>query len=362
MSISLDQNPPRLRLGRVPALDGARAVAVLLVMGYHAEIAGFQGGNAGVDVFFVLSGFLITALLLEERARHGAIRLGAFYMRRVLRLYPALIATTVFAFTLAALKMPVFDASSSSLIDTLQMTPFTLLYTANLPRAAGWGGGGFLGHTWSLSIEEQFYLIWPLVVIVVMRRRSTPVVLGWIALGCAVASAVLRAGLDLAGYSSEMLYNATFTHVDGIFAGCALAVLWALRPDAIAWLARPALTLAAAIAATFVIIDGRNMNVYGFVVVVIATLVVLCDLLARRESRLSASMSHPALVAVGRRSYGLYLYHWPIFLFIGIDTRPHILALGFGASFAVAWMSYAWIEVPFLRMKDRWATQQSTSS
>jgi peptidoglycan/LPS O-acetylase OafA/YrhL len=362
MSVSLDQGPPRLHLGRIPALDGARAIAVLLVMGYHAGIAGFEGGRAGVDVFFVLSGFLITALLLEERTRHGAIRLGAFYMRRVLRLYPALVVATLLALALSALKVPIFGGSSSSFRSTLEAAPFALLYTANIPRAAGWSGGGYLGHTWSLSIEEQFYLLWPLVVIVVMRRRLTPVVLGWIALGCAIASAVLRAGLDLAGYSSEMLYNATFSHVDGIFAGCALAVLWAIRPDAIAWLARPALTLLAVTAATIVIIDGRNMNVYGFVVVVTATLVVLCDLLARRSSMLSVSLSHPALVAVGRRSYGLYLYHWPIFLFIGIDTRPHILALGFGASFAAAWMSYAWIEVPFLRMKDRWATQRSTSS
>jgi len=348
------KDPPHL--GHVPALDGARAIAVLVVMGYHANIPGFEGGSAGVDVFFVLSGFLITALLLQEKVRHEAIRLGAFYMRRVLRLYPALIAATMFALALAALKMPIFGASSSSLVNTLQMAPFTLLYTANLPRAAGWNGGGFLGHTWSLSIEEQFYLIWPVVVIVVLHRRSHPAVLGWTALACAIASAVLRGGLDLAGFRSEGLYNATFTHVDGIFAGCALAVLWALRPATLSYLANSWLTLVSVLAAVAAIIHGQNMNVYGFVVVVAATLAVLCSLLARPTSRLSGVLSHPVMVAIGKRSYGLYLYHWPIFLFIGIDSRPHVLALGFGWSFLAAWLSYAYIEKPFLRMKGRWAT------
>jgi peptidoglycan/LPS O-acetylase OafA/YrhL len=358
VSTSTDTVAPSLHLGRVPSLDGVRAVAVLMVMAYHANIPGFAGGNAGVDVFFVLSGFLITVLLLSERTRNGSIRLGAFYMRRVLRLYPALVAAVVFAIVLAALKIPVFDSTSESLTNTLQMTPFALLYTANIPRAFGWNGGGFLGHTWSLAIEEQFYLIWPVVVIFVMRRRTSPAMLGWIALGCAVSSAALRAGLDLAGVRSEGLYNATFTHVDGIFAGCALAVVWVMQPAALSKFSSWWLTLAAVIVAGVVVVDGQNMNVYGFALVVIATLVVLCNLLVRATSPMAGALSHPAMVAIGQRSYGLYLYHWPIFLFLGLDLRPHILLLGFGASFAAAWLSYAYIEMPFLRMKRRWATAQ----
>ena len=140
-------------------------------MGFHAGIAGFHGGRAGVDVFFVISGFLITTLLLVERDRSGRIGLGAFYMRRVLRLYPALLAAVAGALLLAYLKMPVFDASSASFDDTLEGTPFALFYTMNLARAADWSSGGFLGHTWSLAIEEQFYLVWPVVVILVLRRR-----------------------------------------------------------------------------------------------------------------------------------------------------------------------------------------------
>ena len=217
-------------LGHLRSLDGLRAVAVLVVMAFHAGIAGFHGGRAGVDVFFVISGFLITTLLLVERDRSGRIGLGAFYMRRALRLYPALLVAVAGALLLAYLKMPVFGASSASFDSTLEGTPFALFYTMNVARAAEWSNGGFLGHTWSLAIEEQFYLVWPVVVILVLRRRG-PALLGWLALACAVTSAVLRTGLDAAGIDPELLYNATFSHVDGIFAGCALGVLWHLRPD-----------------------------------------------------------------------------------------------------------------------------------
>ena len=341
-------------LGRLPALDGIRAIAVLLVMGYHAGLGGFSGGQAGVDVFFVLSGFLITTLLLQERRVTLGIRLGAFYMRRVLRLYPALIAAVILAIALAALKVPVFGATFASFRATSKAVPFALLYTMNVARATGWSSGGFLGHTWSLAIEEQFYLVWPIVVIAVMRRRGRASTLGWIALTCAIASALIRAALQARGFDPEMLYNATFSHVDGIFAGSALGVLWSCRPDLIRRLARPALVASAIAIALVVIVRGRSMNTYGFATVVIATVVVVSNLVTRRDAQLARMMGHPLLTAIGRRSYGLYLYHWPIFLFIGIHTR-RILLLGFGLSFAAAWISYALIEQPFLRLKRRWA-------
>lgn len=355
--LRVDQSVVGARLlGKVPSLDGMRAVAVLVVMAFHADVPGFLGGRAGVDVFFVLSGFLITTLLLQEKGSSGHIRLGAFYMRRILRLYPALIAAVLLAIVLAALKVPIFDASTLSLTTTVKASPLALFYTMNIGRAAGWTGGGFLGHTWSLAIEEQFYLVWPLIVIVVMRRRSSPVLLGWLALACALTSAGVRAALTLAGFSEEMLYNATFSHVDGIFLGCAAAVLWLARPELLARCAGPWKALAAVSVAAVLVIHGQNMNTYGFLLIGIASVVVLADVLYRRESTMSRALSHPAAVSVGRRSYGLYLYHWPIFLFIGIDTRPMIVMLGFGMSFAAAWVSFALIEQPFLRMKGRWAS------
>lgn len=342
------------RLGHIRALDGLRAIAVLLVLGFHAGLPGFSGARAGVDVFFVISGFLITSLLLDEHRRTGGVRLRAFYMRRALRLYPALIVAVGGALALALLKMPVFHADATTLRATLRGTPFALFYTANIGRATGWSLGGFLGHTWSLAIEEQFYLVWPVVVILVLRRSSGPVRLGWIALVSATASAGLRAGLDAAGFSGEMLYNATFSHADGIFAGSAFAVLWSQRPDLVRRICNPALTGAAIVAAAAVMMWGQWMNAIGYVVVAAATVAVLAAVVTEPRSRLSGVLSHPAAVAIGRRSYGIYLYHWPIFLFLGVDTRLPVLAIGVALSFAAAWISYALVERPFLAMKRRW--------
>jgi peptidoglycan/LPS O-acetylase OafA/YrhL len=357
-----DQRVETRSLGHVRPLDGLRAIAVVLVLGFHAGLPGFLGGRAGVDVFFVLSGFLITSLLLEEHRRTGAVRLGAFYMRRALRLYPALLVAVAGALTLALLKMPVFGANATTLKDTLRGTPFALFYAMNIGRATGWSGGGFLGHMWSLAIEEQFYLVWPVVAILVLRRRTGPARLGWIALACALTSAALRAGLNAAGFDAEMLFNATFSHVDGIFAGCAFAVLWSQRPDLARRVAHPALTAAAIAVAGAVMVWGQQMNTVGFLLVVLATVLLLAGVLARPASRLSAALSHPAAVAIGRRSYGIYLYHWPIFLFLGIDTRPTVLALGFGLSFAAAWVSFAVVEQPFLAMKRRWGAVRAPAA
>ena len=341
----------------MPALDGLRAVAVLLVMGYHAKLPGLHGGSAGVDIFFVLSGFLITALLIDEHARTGAIRLGGFYMRRVLRLYPALLVAITVAVVLAALKIPVFGAGHRSLRTTLQAVPFTLFYTVNVARAAGWTGGGFLAHAWSLAIEEQFYLVWPLVVMLALRRRARPIVLGGVALACAVASAGVRTALHRAGVPHRVVFNSTFTHVDGIFAGCALAVAWSMGAQIVDHLAHPVLTVGAAMALVAVVVMGgdRSMDSYGIFVAVVATVVVLASLLHHPESALGRALSQPTMAALGRRSYGVYLFHWPIFQFLGVSgPSPVRLLLGFAASFAAAWLSFRVVEVRFLRMKKRW--------
>ena len=342
------------RFGHVRPLDGLRAAAVLLVLGYHAGLPGFVGGRAGVDMFFVLSGFLITSLLLDEHRRMGSIRLGAFYARRALRLYPALLVTVAGALTLAFLKMPVFHASADSFRATLHGTPFALFYTMNVARATGWTSGGLLGHAWSLAIEEQFYLVWPVVVILALRRRCERARLGWIALASALASALLRSGLAHAGMSSETLYNATFSHVDGIFAGCAFAVLWSERPQFVRSLAGPALTAAAVGALGAVVVAGQQMGTLEFPVAVVATVVVVAALLTRPASRLAAALGSPAAVAVGQRSYGIYLYHWPIFIFLGLRTPMKAVVFGLPLSLAAAWISYALIEAPFLALKRRW--------
>jgi peptidoglycan/LPS O-acetylase OafA/YrhL len=332
---------------------------VVLVLAVHADLV--AGGGVGVDVFFVLSGFLITSLLLDEHRRTGVVRLGAFYMRRALRLYPALLVGVAGALALSLLTIPVFHASAATLAKTLRGTPFALFYTMNIARATGWSLGGYLGHTWSLAIEEQFYLVWPVVVILVMRRRTGPALLGWIALACAVTSAALRAVLYGAGFDPEMLYNATFSHVDGIFAGCAFAVLWSQRTGVVRRLAHPALTAGALGVGTATVLRAQWMNTVGHPLVAAATVVVLAAVLTRPTSRLSAVLSHPVAVAIGRRSYGIYLYHYPIFRFLDPGHRLRVIVLGSALSFAAAWISYAVVERPFLALKRRWETKPATA-
>ena len=345
----------RGRLGHIRPLDGLRAIAVLLVLGVHAGLPGFRNGGVGVDVFFVLSGFLITSLLLDEHRATGTIRLGAFYVRRALRLYPALLMLVAGSITLALVFVHGLHGNAAALSETLRSTPLALFYTMNVGRASGLTVGGFLDHTWSLAIEEQFYLLWPVVVVVLLRRRTGRATLGWLALGCALASATLRTGLGTAGFDAQMLYNATFSHVDGIFAGCAFAALWWRRPDLVRRLAHPVVTAVAVGGGAALVAFGGRAGSLLFTLVAAATVAVLAAVLTRPSGPLSTALSHPVPVAVGQRSYGLYLYHYPIFLFLGVPRHLHI-APAFVLSFLAAWISYAVIERPFLRMKRRWET------
>ncbi len=347
---------PRIEtLGHVASLDGVRAIAVLLVMGYHAALPGFDGGQAGVDMFFVLSGFLITSLLLVERDRNHRINLPAFYMRRVLRLYPALLVAIAGAVALAALRVPIFHTPARGVGNTLGVAPYSLFYTMNIARAMGWNTGGLLAHTWSLAIEEQFYLIWPIVTIIVLGRRSGLQWLLAIATIGAVASASLRAGLFAAGAEKAFVYNATFTHVDGILAGCALGIGWAAYRGVLRRFAHPILPIVVFAVGFVITVRGEHMYTYGYAAFALLTVVLINDMLARPESRAARMLAHRVPVAIGRRSYGLYLYHFPIFVFIGMTGGLLDAAIGFAAAFAAAWFSFAYIERPFLRMKTRWS-------
>jgi len=155
---------PRINLGHVPALDGLRAVAVISVMGYHLGVPGMDGGLVGVDMFFVLSGFLITNLLVKEYQKTDGINLRNFYIRRLLRLYPALL-----------LMLITWDVISTLFIGNglhvIGASLITLVYMTNWARAFGLYDMVILAHTWSLSIEEQFYIFWPLLLVLMLRLR-----------------------------------------------------------------------------------------------------------------------------------------------------------------------------------------------
>jgi peptidoglycan/LPS O-acetylase OafA/YrhL len=325
-------------------------------MAFHAGVGWARGGLLGVDVFFVLSGYLVTSLLLTEHHRTGRISLRRFWTRRARRLLPAL--AVLFSGVYA------YGRWTTSGIGPAQMRGnalTTLIYGANWHYILSgqdyfvrYGALSPLLHTWSLAVEEQFYLVWPIVAVVVLRafgRRG----LGWVAGAGAVASAATCAGLYLAGAGVDRLYYGTDTRIQSLMVGALLAVALSGRRPA-AGPARVFGVLGAAglagLAVAFYTVDGRGGFLYlgGFLAVALAAAAAVSMAVAAPHSHISRMLSLAPLRYVGRISYGLYLYHWPLFLVLnssrtGLSTGP-LLVVRFAATFAAAALSYGWIEVP----------------
>jgi peptidoglycan/LPS O-acetylase OafA/YrhL len=326
------------RLGYRPSLDGLRAIAVGFVLLDHALVAPFLGwGQVGVTLFFVLSGFLITTLLLEERHANGRIDLPAFYVRRALRLLPALLVLLV----LVVLLMLAIGRAAEIPVDVLS----TLFYVRNWFTAFG-ENPGLLSHAWSLSIEEQFYIGWPLLLIGLLRvsrGRLAPVIVT--VLMVALASSVWRAVLwDVAGYNRALF--GTDARIDSLLVGCCLGLLrWKVPVQVGAWVGMVALL---AVATVSVIADDTGMAIWGITAINVAAAVLI---LASLDSRL---LAWGPLVYVGTISYGLYLFHRPIArVFVDSGAGGELLAVLaiVALSFAMAWTSYRFVERPALRLK-----------
>lgn len=324
----------RWRLGHRPGLDGLRGVAILLVLLSHGSVPGLAAaGNTGVTVFFVLSGFLIATLLLEEADRSGRINVTAFYRRRVRRLLPALFAM-VAVVALLSLLVPGYTDRG--------MVLGSLLYFGNWVRAGGDPGAGALGHTWSLSIEEQFYLVAPFVVIALRRRPR--LLLGLCATG-AVGSMLLRYAMS--GGTGYRAYFGTDTRLDGLLIGVGLAVLMRrqLRYS-------PTLAMAGAgalVGCALVPIGHRTVELVAmpFVASTAAALVLLYAVGSGRW------LTSPPLTWVGRRSYGIYLWHYPVVVLVARfqPSWPVRLCVVLGVTWVLAVLSWRFIERPFLERK-----------
>ena len=359
-------NAAPFRLGYQPALDGIRAFAVLAVMvGHAAQISGWRigaGGGIGVFVFFVLSGFLITALLIEERDRTGTNRLGKFYARRALRLLPALVVVLAFCGLYRLLS------SSQHAIDTAKAIPSAMFYYANFHRI-GSEAMGALAHTWSLAVEEQFYLLWPIVVIAIGALARPRVWKQWVlvvALAGAVASQIERLALwDHA--SQQRLSVAPDTAADGLLWGCATALVLYIVSDAgrqrMANVARLLVVPGVLILLVWIVwLPGGEGGVvrYGQLLVALASASVIAFIVLAPAGPLHRFLSTRPAIEIGRRSYGLYLWHWVVLtiaLSEGLGAKPAVL-LEFTLTFVIAWLSFALVEQPFLRLKGRFATDR----
>lgn len=346
-----------------PALDGLRAVSILLVLTVHLRLIAPHlkaflppGGFLGVDVFFVISGFLITSLLLAEHRQTGLISLKNFYYRRILRLFPALTVVLLFACVVAGLV-----GSFSALGLTNIRLASTVFYFANWVRANERTDTWFLFHFWSLSVEEQFYLLWPALLLFLLRRRISPKRIFWLVLAMIIASAVLKPVLFLTGSSINRVYYGSDTRADSVLIGCAIALLLSFgfitpgpRPRLIA---RALARAAAIVLAAFVCFAGDGfapLYVGGLTLVSLCCAAIVVQLILAPESAVSGFLSSSSMQWIGRRSYGLYLWHWPMFE-IGrlFPNEALVVLVGLALTFLAAVLSHRFIEVPFLRLKNR---------
>ncbi|MGC4971640.1 acyltransferase family protein [Streptomyces sp. DT199] len=351
-------------------LDGLRAVAVALVIVYHVEPDRMPGGSVAVDVFFTLSGFVITRLLVAEYARTGGIGLWSFYRRRWLRLVPAmLLMCAVTALLAVALPLPLFDGAWVA-------AALAAASVVNLVRAGESGAysdlTASLSHTWSLGVEEQFYLAWPLLLLVLLRHATARTVLGWAAALCLLP--VLWRMVLWDPTAAHRIYNGPDTRADQLLVGALLALVLArLRADdpRLALLRRwagrlcwPALTLLGLIAWQVPITEPSGWNpvwyTVGFLAAAVLSAVVVVAMDLRPQVWPSRLLSLPALAWVGRNlSYGMYLWHYPVLRLLsdlGVDGG-WLLWAGVAATVVAALASYHFIERPLLR-RDRFRVRK----
>jgi peptidoglycan/LPS O-acetylase OafA/YrhL len=349
----------------MPGLDGLRALAVLAVIAYHLRFGWAPGGLLGVGVFFTLSGYLITDLLLAQWARGGR-RLGEFWLRRARRLLPALFVMLVVVaawVTVAGRPQPVplRDAVSAAV---LYVSNWWLIFQ-HVSYFARFGPPSPLNHLWSLGVEEQFYIFWPFLLLLGARFvREAPSPgrvrsrLAGATLGLAVASAVAMALLYGPSFDPSRVYYGTDTRAFGLLAGAALAMVWPsrhLRPTIAAGARRSldALGVAGLIGIGLLVWRTNQYSPFlyrgGFVLLTLSTVLVVAAL-AHPACRLGSVLGWRPLRWIGVRSYGIYLWYFPIIVLTtpaadhGTDLRR--AALQVAATFAVAALSWRYVEEP----------------
>ena len=330
------------RLGYRPSLDGLRAIAIIVVVSVHT-FRWPTDGTLGVDLFFVLSGFLITTLLLEEHASTGAITLRGFYGRRVRRLGPALLALLIIYTAVTLVRWP------SGVVATHLIFPLT--WTTNLAMAGGGTGvGDGLQHLWSLAAEEQFYLLWPVVLILLLRGRR-----GLLVPILVVIGGICLIGQVQAGFGPEtawMEYSPMLRSANSLIAGCMAALILDSRAaDRAVGLARAAWIPAAALC--LVLLVWTPTNLYGgWITLFAASAAVLVVRALDQTSLVARALSSRPMVYVGKLSYSLYLWHLPILVAVGISVASLPVKLGADAvAVCAAMLSYRFIEQPFRRRR-----------
>jgi peptidoglycan/LPS O-acetylase OafA/YrhL len=362
MAGTTDNAPSPTTFGYLPALDGLRALAVAAVVLFHAGVPGLRGGFLGVDTFFVLSGFLITSLLLTERWTRGRIDLRRFWIRRARRLLPALL-TVVLATVVAGRRL--VDADALGLLRTDAWA--ALAYVANWRMT--FRGTGYvaataspspLQHTWSLGIEEQFYLAWPLLLAALTLWVATRHVRTVIVAVCAAGTVAsqLACGLLFRADDTARAYYGTDSRAQALLIGAALAAI--LTGPASRYRGRGGHVAVGALALTGIVgtavlwhvADDQAPWIYhgGLTAAAAGTALVVAHVAVHPGSRLARLLALAPLVWLGRISYGVYLWHWPLFTYVTADatglSRWPLLTVRLAGTLGVAILSYHLVEQP----------------
>ena len=331
--------PPSRRPDWSPSLAGLRGLAILLVLLFHMGVPMPNGGPVGVTVFFVLSGYLITRILLGELRRTDRVDLARFYVRRLRRLVPALLMVVAAVLVVAT----AVGGAGAVIPDSV----LTLTYLSNWARASG-QGMGLWNHAWSLGIEAQFYIVWPVALMAITRRIGhRPWRAALLLLGMAGLSAGLRLAMSAAGASPDRLYFGTDTRSEALLVGCALAFIegdWRFR-------ALPRWVGPASLVAILVFAVSHGMDLLwsgsAYTGVAVASALLILTL---RHGESPLGLSSQPMTWLGDRSYSLYLWHVPVLMLLGADAGAGWWTnlLPVAISVGLAALSYRYVERPFL--------------
>jgi len=367
-----DLIPPE-RLPYMPGLDGLRAIAVMAVVFYHADFLWAEGGFLGVEVFFVISGYLITSLLLVEWLRNDTINLKAFWVRRARRLLPAvfLLLGVVALWSVFFLRDTLYRLGGDILAASAYVTNWFFI-VRNDSYFEAFGRPPLLQHLWSLSVEEQFYVVWPILFSIGFAllggktKHATIRRFRWMVIVGAIGSIAWMAFLFVPFEDPSRVYYGTDTRAAGILIGIALATFWmpwklpskvssrySLWLNLVGW---------GSLAGLFLILWRFNefstwLYRGGFAVTSLLTAGVIA-VVASPAGGFGKLLANPVMDWIGKRSYGIYLWHWPIFMITrpGVDlpwNTAVIFTLRLALTFGIAELSYRYVENPIRKVGYR---------
>ncbi|WP_137123182.1 acyltransferase family protein [Segeticoccus rhizosphaerae] len=362
-----DGSRVRHQTGRIEGLDGLRAIAVLAVLIFHLRSQTLPGGFLGVDVFFVLSGFLITTLLIRELRSHGRLNLPSFWLRRARRLIPAIALVVLVTVPAAALT------EGDLLVHIGRQVLGALTFSNNWLEISA--GSSYFSQTapqlfvnfWSLAVEEQFYLFWPIALAIILALVPSSRHRIAIALGLAGASALLMGLLVSPGQDATRVYYGTDTHLFGLMIGVGLAFFWSSPEGSLLteqrwarWRTPASLAMLAGLAGLmFGLRESTVLTFRGGILLGSLLTAGLIACLLAGPSPLRSVLELRPVVWVGERSYGIYLWHWPVILIV-TEALPATVpdsrlswfgrALALAVTLAVSAASYRWLEVPVRRL------------